>query len=52
MAGQNGCRVLAARIWPDHPAETRNVDGSGKRASTWEEARAYLELFLEEFRTR
>ena len=48
MAEQIGCPFLAARSIGDHPAKTRDRDSSGREDSTWNEARAYLELFHRE----
>jgi nitric-oxide synthase, bacterial len=48
MADQNGCPFLAAGSMGDHPTKTRDRDDSGRQSSTWDEARAYLELFHRE----
>jgi nitric-oxide synthase, bacterial len=48
MADQNGCPFLAVRSIGDQPSKTPDRDGNGRESSTWDEARAYLELFHRE----
>ena len=48
MADHNGCPFHVAQSGGDRPTQTYDRNGSGTESSTWDEARAYLELFHRE----
>ena len=48
MADHNGCPFHVAQSMGDRPTQASDRDCNGTASSTWDEARAYLELFHRE----
>src|SRR5580698_1484725 len=48
MADHNGCVFHVAQSKGDRPTQTCDRNGGGTESSTWDEARAFLELFHRE----
>ncbi len=48
MTDHKGCPFHVAQLTGNRLTKTRDRNGGGTESSTWEEARAYLELFHRE----